>query len=85
MSGMSGSTLPEWLVSSRHARTPHPDDAASRPYGLQHARRVGARYTACGLPALGWRYFWDMTFGDEPESCCPQCQYAVVALASMTG
>jgi hypothetical protein len=82
---MSGHALPEWLVSSRHARTPRPSDAASRPYGLQHARRVGSAYTACGLPALGWRYFWDMRFGEEPDSTCAECLYAVVALEAMTG
>jgi hypothetical protein len=71
--------LPEWLVSSPHHRLPpRPNDRASRPHGLHHARRVGEHYTACGLPALNWPYFWGLAFGDEPGSTCPDC---LVALA----
>lgn len=75
--------LPEWLVSSPHARRPpHPDDRAPRPYGLHHARRVGSPYTACGLPAQGWPFFWDLPFGRDLTSSCPACVDAIRRLST---
>ena len=71
---MSATTLPTWLVSSPHRRTPpDPADPSRRPHGTHHARRVGEPVTACGVSAVGWPYFWDLPFGTDVRSCCPTC------------
>lgn len=70
--------LPVWLVSSPHRRTPpDPDGRTPRPYGVHHARRVGQGFTACGLFAAGWPFFWDLPFGDEPHACCDVCTLVI--------
>lgn len=47
------------------------------PYGVQHARQVGSRLTACGLAAIGWELFWDQSFPDRSTSPCPECVHVV--------
>ena len=54
-----------------------PGDPGPRPHGLHHARRVGEGVTACGLPALGWPYFWDLPFGAQWDRCCRPCLDAI--------
>jgi hypothetical protein len=75
--------LPVWLSSSAHARPHRPGDPARRPYGTQHARRVGETRTACGENALEWPYFWDLPFGSEPDACCLACVAAVRTVRSL--
>ena len=75
---MSTRSLPTWLVSSPHRRLPpDPGEQAPRPHGLHHARRVGDRLTACGLLAVEWPYFWDLSFGTDVDHCCGACLNAV--------
>jgi hypothetical protein len=58
--------VPRWLVSAQH-RMSRQDDAG--PFGMHHAREVGAMRTACGEPALSWPYFWESTFAASPDAC----------------
>ena len=72
--------LPTWLVSARngcHELGPGGRPSRWRPYGLQHARQVGALVTACGEPAADWEMFWDMPFPAEPRITCADCRLLV--------
>jgi hypothetical protein len=72
--------LPTWLVSARNGwRDFGPGRRPSkwRPYGVQHARQVGALLTACGEPAADWEMFWDLPFPAEPRLTCSDCRREV--------
>lgn len=47
------------------------------PHGLHHARQVGHDFTACGMPCLGWPYFWHLPFGFLPEHECESCARSI--------
>lgn len=72
--------LPRHFVSARHG-TLHRDsatgDSSWRPFGLHHARRVGAPVTECGLPAAEWPMFWELAFPGVPTETCEDCLVAV--------
>lgn len=71
--------LPTWLVTSSNGymmATPG-EDPSWRPWGTQHAKKVGAALTACGEFALGWELFWDMPFPDDTSRSCQRCIAAV--------
>lgn len=65
--------VPRWIVSAPHRLSRQHD---AMPFGVHHAREVGAHRTACGEPALGWPFFWDIAFAKSSESC-PACVRAV--------
>ena len=69
---------PSFLVSAAHAVTA---DAGSpypgRPYGVWHARRVGALRSACGMSAVNWRFFWRLRFDPADAEVCRDCVAAV--------
>ena len=71
-------TLPRYLVSARHRVPPaRGSDQGWQPYSTYHAREVGASRTVCGLPALGWPYFWDLRFVPRQPMACLDCSRAV--------
>lgn len=59
-----------WFVCA-----PHRTSLArpNRPFGLRHATRAGTRYTACGIPTLGWATFWDQPFQVADDGVCRAC------------
>jgi hypothetical protein len=71
--------LPLFFVSARHGTLARGDQGASgwQPFGVQHARMVGGRFTACGLPAATWRIFWEQPFPNVSDSTCQECVVAV--------
>ncbi|GAB7007807.1 hypothetical protein JCM18899A_52830 [Nocardioides sp. AN3] len=71
--------VPTWLVSTAHAymQRVSAKEGIRLPYGVQHARQVGSRLTACGLAAIGWELFWDQSFPDRSTSPCPECVHVV--------
>ena len=82
--------VPTWLVSARNGTTVVPHDGGRgqwRPFGLQHARQVGASLTACGLAAAEWEIFWDLPFPSEGPAICRDCRAVIdrseVALAKL--
>jgi hypothetical protein len=68
--------FPKWLVTSRNGRfeRTEPGEVRWAPFGVRHARQVGSGWTACGQPAIEWKFFWDMPFtrstNDKCEACC---------------
>lgn len=68
------SRMKQWRVSAPHSSPPplHADEPR-RPYSTAHARKVGASTTACGLVALGWPFFWELTFDAADLKLCPSC------------
>lgn len=67
------STRRSWVVVAPHREPRGPDGA--RPWGTAHLKRVGDDRTACGVPALTWRGFWHLGFGDV-ETPCDDCAAA---------
>jgi len=49
-----------WLTTTNHVDRLSPK--GREPWGVRHARVSGASRTACGLPAAGWKMFWDLPF-----------------------
>ena len=78
---------PTYLVTAPHDVVQAPTSPVPRlPYGPWHARRVGSLQTACGLPAVGWRYFWTLDFQRAGGRACPDCALEVgVPLSSAGG
>ena len=70
----AGRRWPTYLVTAQHEIVQAPTSPVPRlPYGPWHARRVGSLQTACGLPAVGWRYFWTLDFQRSGGRACPDC------------
>ena len=71
--------LPSYFVSARHGTFVHDNGGTSwQPFGVQHARKVGSPFTACGLGALDWRIFWELPFLSAPAAAaCEECMVAV--------
>lgn len=68
----------QWRVSAPHGRPPRPYiDEPRRPYGTGHARQVGDTSTACGLPAAGWPFFWELAFDPGDAGACTACANTV--------
>ena len=68
---------PTWYVSAPHrVRVGSGLDSRDEPYGVRHARQVGAAFTECGEPALAWAMFWDVPFHIELELVCQACANA---------
>lgn len=80
-SGSTPGTVPRSFVSARHRTLVESDDWTMTwmPFGLHHAREVGAPRSACGMPELGWRIFWELPFPSEPSLTCRECMAAVCA------
>jgi hypothetical protein len=73
--------LPRWIVSAAHRLS---REKNAQPFGVHHAREVGAHRTACGEPALGWPYFWDTAFVTSSDSCS-DCVRAVRSAPEVEG
>ena len=74
--------LPTWLVSARHARRVHHNGSASLvPYAEHHARRIGDSTTACGMLALGWTNFYELSFVPGAQQSCEKCTAILSGLA----
>lgn len=59
-----------WYVTARHRRADaSATDAYLVPFGPAHLREAGGADTACGLPALNWPIFWDVTPSPGLEMC----------------
>jgi hypothetical protein len=76
--------MPTWLVSARNGKRVATSAGLAewRPFGIHHARQVGSLRTACGIAALDWELFWDMSFPSEPSVTCRHC---LVTIASSEG
>jgi hypothetical protein len=67
-----------FLVSAPHRVATEPGDPRPwKPYGVAHARKVGSLETACGLSAVGWRFFWTQPFRAGDPQACPECRSAI--------
>lgn len=73
--------IPTWFASAPHGRYVLSSGAVPlwRPYGIHHARQVGASRTACGRGALGWELFWEVPFPDYTAETCRECALVVAA------
>lgn len=59
-----------WYVTAKHGRVNRSvTDAYVVPFGPAHLREAGGADTACGLPALNWPIFWDVTPSPGLEMC----------------
>lgn len=67
--------LPTYFVSASHRKRGRLIDGEPgwTPYGTQHAREVGSQFTACGVPAMGWPYFWEQAFPSPSTATCRAC------------
>lgn len=72
---------PEDLTAAWFVCTPHRTSLARphQPFGLRHAQRAGGKFTACGIPTLGWATFWVERFRVGSDATCSQCSSAIVA------
>jgi hypothetical protein len=57
-------------VTARHARLNRgATDPHEVPFGAAHVREPGGAETACGLAALNWPIFWDVTLSPGLDMC----------------
>ena len=71
-------TLSSWRVSAPHRMPPKVGSSEPPvPYGVAHARVVGEAATACGTPAVGWPFFWELPFRPWSGAACAACSEAV--------
>lgn len=71
--------LPQYFVSTPHGSFVGDGQGPIdwKPWGDQHARELGAIFTACGAWADGWRTFSDLPFPSSPAVTCRRCMVAV--------
>jgi hypothetical protein len=86
MSDSSHQGLPQYFVSTAHGALI--DDGRGltdwQPWGDQHARELGAIFTACGTWADGWRTFTSLPFPSSPTVTCRKCMVAVARVREET-
>lgn len=72
-------SLPQYFVSTQHGSFVGDGQGPTdwEPWGDQHARELGAIFTACGAWADGWRTFSDLPFPAAPAMTCRKCMVAV--------
>jgi hypothetical protein len=63
----------DWYVSVPRGQVVTTNDHRPAPWGVSHARQVGAMLTACGLLAVEWPILWESPFDPRLQSSCPEC------------
>lgn len=65
---------PRLLVSSPHERELIGRGGVTwTPYSTWHLKEAGSLATACGLPSVGWRIFWNLPMESAGPDACRDC------------
>jgi hypothetical protein len=73
--------LTRWFAASTQRRRVLIGTTATyEPWGLVHAREIGALTSLCGRSGISWHMFFDRRFSSIEPTSCPDCSAAARAM-----